>query len=196
MTRSIFYKTNTLFWSVWDFFYKLYCDSDSFFQKCKKLVIDLSLSVRAAYSLDEGDSITLCYTGNGLYYVGFWQRYAPSRYTDKKRKSDFPHIKGNTEWSSFKVIYDLRPPQIWGNICAFPHIIGSPSSYMTLQLLHSEFPFILRKFDFLFHQCSRTSYSLAAVASICSFTILLFSLIHPSNFSVFLVYEIFTGTYP
>ncbi len=31
---------------------------------------------------------------------------------------------------------------IWGNICAFPHILGSPSSYMycmTLQLLHSEF---------------------------------------------------------
>jgi hypothetical protein len=22
---------------------------------------------------------------------------------------------------------------IWGNICAFPHILGSPSSYMTLQ---------------------------------------------------------------
>jgi hypothetical protein len=49
------------------FFYKLYYDSDSFFQKCKMLVIDLSLSLRAAYSLDEGDSITLCYTGIGLY---------------------------------------------------------------------------------------------------------------------------------
>jgi hypothetical protein len=35
-----------------------------------------------------------------------------------------------------------RPPQIWGNICSFPHILGSPSSYMTLQLLHSEFPYI------------------------------------------------------
>jgi hypothetical protein len=31
---------------------------------------------------------------------------------------------------------------IWGNICAFPHILGSPSSYVTLQLLHSEFPYI------------------------------------------------------
>jgi hypothetical protein len=28
---------------------------------------------------------------------------------------------------------------IWGNIFAFPHILGSPSSYMTLELLHSEF---------------------------------------------------------
>jgi hypothetical protein len=33
-------------------------------------------------------------------------------------------------------------PHIWGNICAFPHILESPSSYMTLQLLHSEFPYI------------------------------------------------------
>jgi hypothetical protein len=24
----------------------------------------------------------------------------------------------------------------------FPHILGSPSPYMTLQLLHSEFPYI------------------------------------------------------
>ncbi len=28
---------------------------------------------------------------------------------------------------------------IWGNIWAFPQILGRPSSYMTLQLLHSEF---------------------------------------------------------
>ncbi len=45
---------------------------------------------------------------------------------------------------------------IWGNIYAFflfPHILGSPSSYMTLQLLHSEIPYIRGKFDFLFHQC-------------------------------------------
>jgi hypothetical protein len=31
---------------------------------------------------------------------------------------------------------------IYGEICAFPHILGSPSSYMTLQLLHSEYPYI------------------------------------------------------
>ncbi len=33
---------------------------------------------------------------------------------------------------------------------AFPHTLGSSSSYMTLQLLHSEFPYIWGKFDFLF----------------------------------------------
>ncbi len=42
---------------------------------------------------------------------------------------------------------------VWLNICAFPHILGSPFSYMTLQLLHSEFPYIWGKFHFLFYQC-------------------------------------------
>ncbi len=40
------------------------------------------------------------------------------------------------------------------NIYAFPHILGSPSSYMTLQLLHSEFPYIWGKLNFVFHQCT------------------------------------------
>jgi hypothetical protein len=36
-------------------------------------------------------------------------------------------------------------------ICAFPHILGSPSSYMTLQPLPSEFPY-MRKIYFIFYQ--------------------------------------------
>ncbi len=55
------------------------------------------------------------------------------------------------------VIYDLRPPHIWLKICVFPHILGSPSSKMTLQPLHSEFPYIWGKFYFLFHQCTYLS---------------------------------------
>ncbi len=46
---------------------------------------------------------------------------------------------------------------IWGragNAQIFPHIWGSRWSYMTLQLLHSEFPYIWGKFDFLFYQCT------------------------------------------
>ena len=39
-------------------------------------------------------------------------------------------------------VYDYRLSHIWGNICAFPHILGSPSLFMTLQLLHSEFPYL------------------------------------------------------
>ncbi len=56
-----------------------------------------------------------------------------------------------------QVIYNYRPPHIWGNICAFPHILGSNSSYMTMQLFHSEFPYIWGKFDFLFYQCMDTA---------------------------------------
>ncbi len=54
------------------------------------------------------------------------------------------------------LISGLLNPHIWGNICAFPHIlrIGNPSSYMTLQLLHSEFPYIWGKFSFSFYQCT------------------------------------------
>ena len=37
---------------------------------------------------------------------------------------------------------------VWLIICAFPHILGSSSSNMTLQLLHSEFPYINGKLDF------------------------------------------------
>ncbi len=39
---------------------------------------------------------------------------------------------------------------MWVNICAFSHILGSPSSYMNLQLLPSEFTLICEKFIFFF----------------------------------------------
>ncbi len=42
---------------------------------------------------------------------------------------------------------------IWLNICAFPPILESHSSYMTLQPIPSEFPCIWGKFLFLFNQC-------------------------------------------
>jgi hypothetical protein len=51
---------------------------------------------------------------------------------------------GNSEWSSCNVIYFTT-----GYICAFPHILGSPSSYMTLQLLHSEFPYMRKILFFI-----------------------------------------------
>jgi hypothetical protein len=54
----------------------------------------------------------------------------------------------------------LTASYIWGNIFTFPHILGSPSSYMTLQLLHSEFFFLLYirgKFYFIFYQCGNVT---------------------------------------
>ncbi len=58
------------------------------------------------------------------------------RYTDKKEIKFSPCIR-KFRGNSCKVIYDYRL-----NICAFLHIMGSPSSYMTLQLIQSEFPYI------------------------------------------------------
>ncbi len=63
-----------------------------------------------------------------------------------------------TEKKKIKFSSYLRkfPSHIWVNICAFPRILGSPYSYLTLQLLHSEFPYIWRKSDFLIYQCKAT----------------------------------------
>ncbi len=72
---------------------------------------------------------------------------------DKYKKSD-----NKSKFSSYIRKFRVEQLQsfIWqtdssymGNICAFPHILGSPSSYMTLQMLHSEFPYIWGKFDFV-----------------------------------------------
>ncbi len=52
---------------------------------------------------------------------------------------------------------------IYGEIfSAFPRILGSPSSYMTLQLLHSEFPYGTRKILFSF----LSVYALLGVTSV------------------------------
>jgi hypothetical protein len=58
------------------------------------------------------------------------------------KKKNFPHVLGNSEGSGAKsymtnefLIYDE-------NICASSHILGSPSSYMTLHPIPSEFPYI------------------------------------------------------
>jgi hypothetical protein len=73
-------------------------------------------------------------------------------------------IKKKIKFSSFirkfriecscKVIYEEGLPNIWGNAQIFSHIWGGRQSYMTLQLLHSEFPYIRGKLDFLFYQCT------------------------------------------
>ncbi len=59
-----------------------------------------------------------------------------------KKKTKFPHILGNLEGSGAKshMTNDLL---IYSeNICAFPHILGTPYSYMTLHPIPSGFPYI------------------------------------------------------
>ncbi len=63
-------------------------------------------------------------------------------YTDKKENKIFliyKEIHSGAVAKSY-MTNGLLNHHIWGNICAFTHTLGSPSSYMTLQLLHSEFP--------------------------------------------------------
>ncbi len=60
-------------------------------------------------------------------------------------------ILGGNKGSMTNMTNDLF---IYGkNICAFPHILGSPSSYVTLHPIPYEFPYIWGKFCFLFYQC-------------------------------------------
>jgi len=64
------------------------------------------------------------------------------RVTLIKRKENFPHILGNSEGSGTKS-YMTNELHIYDeNICVFAHILGSPSSYMTMHLNPSEFPYI------------------------------------------------------
>jgi hypothetical protein len=48
----------------------------------------------------------------------------------------------------------LTASSYMGKYLRNPHILESPCSYMTLQLLHSEFLYILGKFSFIFYQCT------------------------------------------
>ena len=54
-----------------------------------------------------------------------------------KKKINFPHISGHSDGSGAKS-YMINDLVIYGeNICAFPHILGSLSSYMTLHPISS-----------------------------------------------------------
>ncbi len=82
-----------------------------------------------------------------------WPPPSPPHWS--KRKSNFPHIIRR------KFRMEQLQSHIWQTASLYmvtylrisSYIIGSPFSYMTWQLLHSEFPDILGKFDFLFYQC-------------------------------------------
>jgi hypothetical protein len=63
-------------------------------------------------------------------------------HTDKKEHQIFL-IHNEIQKGSVAKSYmtnDLLNPHIWLNICVFPHILGGPSSYITLQPIPSEFP--------------------------------------------------------
>ncbi len=58
------------------------------------------------------------------------------------RKENFPHILGNFKGSGAKSYMTNDHLIDNENIYAFPHILGSPFSYMTLHPIPSKFPYI------------------------------------------------------
>ncbi len=90
---------------------------------------------------------TIDYTSNNMLYM-----YSLHWYKIIKKFLIYKEIQKGAVAKSYmtKGIFIY----VWLNICAFPHILGSPSSYMTWQLLPSEFPYIWGKFSFLFYQCT------------------------------------------
>jgi hypothetical protein len=59
-----------------------------------------------------------------------------------KRKIKFSSYIRKFRGIRSKVIYDYNDLLMYGENCAYPHILGSPSSYMTLHQIPSEFPYI------------------------------------------------------
>jgi hypothetical protein len=80
---------------------------------------------------------------NKVAFGPVWQSYIDSDYPKLiKKKEYFPHSLGNSEGTGAKS-YFTNDLLIYGeNSCAFSYIIGSPSSYMTLHPIPSEFPYI------------------------------------------------------
>ncbi len=73
-------------------------------------------------------------------------------YTDKKEI--FSHMYGNSEWSIAKA-YIRKGFLIYEEMRKYFPIYEE--AYMTLQLFHSEFPYMMRKILFSFYQCKYAS---------------------------------------
>ncbi len=89
-------------------------------------------------------------------------------HTDKKRKENSPHILGNSEGPAAKS-YMTNDLLIYGkNICAFPHILGRPSSYMTLHPIHLHFLIYEEKFVFFFISATTGKWASTKSFKICN----------------------------
>jgi hypothetical protein len=92
-----------------------------------------------------------CYMQTGVHCRVIWTPFKTQGFidlfaitcTDKKVKFSSYIRKFRMEQLQSHIW--LTVSHIRGNICAFRHILGSPSSFMTLQLLHFEFPYIWGK---------------------------------------------------
>jgi hypothetical protein len=90
-------------------------------------------------------------TQNSKFWKMYTKKFIIKRYTDKKEKKIFLIYKKIQKGVVAKS-YMTNGLLIYGfmYICSFPHILGSPSSYMTLQPIPSELPYKRGKSYFLF----------------------------------------------
>ncbi len=85
---------------------------------------------------------------------GFSQWVQLCTCTDKKEIQTFLKHNEIQKGSVAKLYWTIRLLiHIWLNIYALSHLLGSPSSNMTLQPIPSEFTYIWGKILFLFYQC-------------------------------------------
>ncbi len=85
----------------------------------------------------------------------FGKQKKPESHTDKKENQIFliqKEIQNGAVAKSSMTNGLLMYDEIFAHFLIY--CSESPSSYMTLQLLHSDFPYKWGKFDFLFYQCT------------------------------------------
>ncbi len=100
-------------------------------------------SPKRSFCMTENERIGLVFVKTGSINSGTCVA------TQIKKK---PHIQGNSEWISCKVIGWLTASS-WGNICAFPHILGSRSSWLCNSSTLNFHKYICED-NFLFYQCT------------------------------------------
>ncbi len=142
-------KTTAHQWISWSSPFKL--KASLFFGKKKKQRIHCRRGKNQCGGKSPPDcevkiiSVCLKWAGGGASSDSDWW----SGCTDKKENKFSSYIR--------KFRMEQLQSHIW--LTAYSYmgkyfcILGSPSSYMTLQLLHSEFPYIWGKFYFIFYQC-------------------------------------------
>jgi hypothetical protein len=108
--------------------------------------------------------------------LGLSSLCAEPTYADKKRNKIFLiySIK-KFRMEQLQSHIWLTASSYWSNICAFPRILGNPSSYMTLQLLHSNFPLYMRKFLLSFYQCILASFNIILLLRSTQSTLITYS---------------------
>ncbi len=88
-------------------------------------------------------------------WVSLWADETQTNCLDSSEKPGITLIKKKIKFSSYKRKFRMEQlrSHIWLTASSYTRKFLRISSYLTLQLLHSEFPYIWGKFDFLFYQC-------------------------------------------